>query len=912
MNSRWMLGATMSCMMLSCGVAWGSTGTSFVYQGQLVKDGAPLTATVDLVFALYDAEAGGAQIGDTVSSPGVAVVDGLFTVDVDFGDAMPVDQRVWMVVAVRHPAGSGGYTTLSPRHPIRPAPYALALPNLKTQQNGYSPNILAGHASNTLSANVRGGSILGGGRLNFPNTVTDDFGVVAGGYDNHAGDGAGTASDADFASVGGGVGNHATGSWSTVSGGQGNTASGPRGAVGGGAENLAASGYATVAGGWNNEASGFTSVAGGGQDNVVSGVGATVGGGVGNTATAQHATVPGGYYNHAIGRGSFAAGTAASALHDGAFVWGDEQYGAFSSTANNQFLIRASGGVGIGTNMPGAPLTVVNDTEEDAAIVASGEETRGEVGHVDAGVRGTHVSTSNRGRLGSALAGVVGEAGSGSSGSGVLGTSTLGHGVSAISAQAAAVCGLSAGAEGVVGEGPAVGVAGEAIQSSGETMGVRGTADSPDGRGVYGEGGYVGVKGLGMGASGATYGVYGSTDQASGTGVFGGTLDGYGVAGRAYDTGIGVFGQSATGTGVSGQAEETGVYGTATATAGDTNGVRGHAASTMGTGVYGVATASSGLTRGVQGQVRSPDGVGVYGLTIAGGCGVSGLAPFGAGGVGVYGESLTQQGVYGVARAPTTPGVYGTGYSRGVKGEVAAAMADPSTLFIGTSGRVDGGSAENRGVNGRATGSEWYNIGVYGSAGDEGNVNIGVYGTSDQTWPARLAGYFDGDVYVSDTISKGGGSFKIDHPLDPANKYLYHSFVESPDMMNVYNGNVVTDGEGMATVTLPAWFEAVNKEFRYQLTVIGQFAQAIIAEEIKDNRFTIQTDKPEVKVSWLVTGIRQDPFAETHRIPVEQDKPEHERGRYLHPEARGLPKTLRVNYELSLDQSGRQARTVTE
>ena len=144
-----------------------------------------------------------------------------------------------------------------------------------------------------------------------------------------------------------------------------------------------------------------------------------------------------------------------------------------------------------------------------------------------------------------------------------------------------------------------------------------------------------------------------------------------------------------------------------------------------------------------------------------------------------------------------------------------------------------------------------------------------------------------GDVTIRGNLIKGGGSFKIDHPLDPANKYLSHSFVESPDMMNVYNGNVRTDRRGLAVVTLPDYFEALNRDFRYQLTVIGQFAQAIVAREISGNRFTIRTNRPGVKVSWQVTGIRHDAFADAHRIPNEEDKPQQERGRYLHPELFG-------------------------
>ena len=147
-----------------------------------------------------------------------------------------------------------------------------------------------------------------------------------------------------------------------------------------------------------------------------------------------------------------------------------------------------------------------------------------------------------------------------------------------------------------------------------------------------------------------------------------------------------------------------------------------------------------------------------------------------------------------------------------------------------------------------------------------------------------------GSLFVSGTVSKGAGSFVIDHPLDPANKYLYHSFVESPDMMNIYNGNVRTDARGRAVVRLPAYFEALNRDFRYQLTVIGQFAQAIVARKIEGNTFVIKTNRPRVEVSWQVTGVRRDAYADANRIRVEAEKPERERGTYLHPEAFGRTK----------------------
>jgi hypothetical protein len=143
----------------------------------------------------------------------------------------------------------------------------------------------------------------------------------------------------------------------------------------------------------------------------------------------------------------------------------------------------------------------------------------------------------------------------------------------------------------------------------------------------------------------------------------------------------------------------------------------------------------------------------------------------------------------------------------------------------------------------------------------------------------------NGDVNIRGRVSKGGGSFKIDHPLDPANKYLYHSFVESPDMMNIYNGVATLNAHGTATIALPDFFEALNRDFRYQLTSIGRSQPGLyIAKEISGNRFEVAGGKPGGKVSWQVTGIRQDAYANAHRIPVEEEKPPKEQGHYLYPE----------------------------
>jgi hypothetical protein len=217
------------------------------------------------------------------------------------------------------------------------------------------------------------------------------------------------------------------------------------------------------------------------------------------------------------------------------------------------------------------------------------------------------------------------------------------------------------------------------------------------------------------------------------------------------------------------------------------------------------------------------------------------------------------------------------------------------------------------GVRGRAVapaGGGAVCIGVYGiSTTSNTGQNIGVWGQASGG-STNYAGYFSGNVDVDGTLSKNAGSFKIDHPLDPANKYLYHSFVESPDMKNIYDGVVVLDASGEALVELPDWFEALNQDFRYQLTCIGAFAPVYVADEISGSRFGIAGGEPGMKVSWQVTGIRHDPYAQAHRIPVEEAKPPREQGRYRNPELYGAPESAGVYYDARTDQlrSGTTAR----
>ncbi len=220
-------------------------------------------------------------------------------------------------------------------------------------------------------------------------------------------------------------------------------------------------------------------------------------------------------------------------------------------------------------------------------------------------------------------------------------------------------------------------------------------------------------------------------------------------------------------------------------------------------------------------------------------------------------------------------------------------------VYLGT------GNSGNNAIFGRADGAGAGNgTGVRGIGGF-----TGIFG--DDGPIGTYAGYFSGNVRITGnltivgSISKGGGTFQIDHPLDPENKYLYHSFVESPEMLNIYSGRIITDNSGIAVVKLPGYFTALNKDVQYNLTVVGTFAQAIVWEEVNsDNEFVIKTDKPNVTVCYLITGVRKDPWANKYRVVPEVEKEPHNKGKYLYPEVYDLPENKRIGYEEEQKASG--------
>jgi hypothetical protein len=429
-------------------------GTAFTYQGQLRQAGEPFDGTADFEFTLWDAAVGGTQLAGPEFESGVEVVNGLFTVTtLDFGEGVFAGAARWLEIAVNG-------TTLSPRQELTPAPCALALPGLWTEQDITSPNVIGGYTGNAVDSYAHGATIGGGGAVSLLNRVYDHWATVAGGLGNSAGSddgnpasaqhaavaggrinvagaldatvgggrqntasgneatvaggrqntasgndatvagGAGNHASQTYAFVGGGWANNASSTYTVVGGGNENTASGVTATIGGGYSNEASGIYATVGGGydntasneravvgggWVNSASGAVSTVGGGQNNDANGPAATIGGGAansagpqatvgggnGNIASGQYATVPGGAGNTAAGVASFAAGRLAKANHHHTFVWNDSTNEDFASTANDQFLIRASGGVGIGTANPQAELDVAGDMHVSGTVTKS-------------------------------------------------------------------------------------------------------------------------------------------------------------------------------------------------------------------------------------------------------------------------------------------------------------------------------------------------------------------------------------------------------------------------------------------------------------------------------------------------------------------------------------------------------------
>ena len=337
------------------------------------------------------------------------------------------------------------------------------------------------------------------------------------------------------------------------------------------------------------------------------------------------------------------------------------------------------------------------------------------------------------------------------------------------------------------------------------------------------EPGVLGMSHQGAGVQGQTAGAI-SLPPLQRAGVWGDSADTHGVAGTSLH-GVGVSGRSQNGIAVLGLADTTGVLGLTD------DGVAVDGQSTNGVGVQGSSRGASPAVLGAAENV----GEGVYGYS--------------GSGTGVRGHSDMSDGVSG----DSTPGVGVVGFSE--QNQAVAGLKD--------------GTAESAGY--------FANLGIPVPAGPRGLFGRVEYG---------IAGTFLGDVNINGTLTVSGGkAFRIDHPLNPKQRWLQHSCVESPEMRTLYTGMVTLDGGGAADVSLPDWFEALNGDFTYQLTAIGRAAPGLhVSRPIRNNRFQIAGGPPRVKVSWQVTAVRHDAWAVANRIAVEPMKTRRERGRYAHPQ----------------------------
>ncbi len=629
--------------------ALGQTSGMLSFQG-FIKDGVgdPVNGNVNLQFRIYDAEVGGNLVDmdgdgtvenvvgeDVKESLAVSVTDGVLSTK--FGPVKPVSfdgTPRWLDVLVDGVPLSRLEMVTAPATSEQMNAPGSGVPCIRIVDDPNGPNVIAGLVTNSIEAGVYGATISGGGGPGgWENKVTDDFGTVGGGAFNYAGSDDSITSNGTYATVGGGYKNKAAGSRATIAGGSRNTVSGAYSTIGGGDLNMVSHTEGTVAGGYGN---------------TVSGQGGAVGGGYGNLASGSYSTVPGGSENTALGDYSFAAGRRAIANHQGSFVWGDSTIADFASTANDQFLIRANGGVGIGTNAPGAQLDTF---------------------------------------------------------------------------------------------------------TNGKTFAIRAENNKAGGSNY-------GVYGRAIGNGGTQYGVYGTA---------------------AFDN--------------------------ATSTS-DAVGVRGYADANNSTGSMADA----------------------------------------------YGGDFT---------------AFADDFAYGV---YAYAKTDTDTAY-----------------------------GIYAHASTSnptGTKTYGIYAKTSGSAPTRYAGYFVGNVHVTGNLSASGTKpFKIDHPLDPENKFLYHYALESPEVLNVYRGTVVLDAAGAGQVVLPSYFESINRDFSYQLTAVGaSMPQLHIAKEIVGNTFQIAGGQAGNKVSWMVTGVRNDQRMKKFGAPVEVLKLASDRGKYLDTEALGKPVEMGIHY----------------
>lgn len=384
--------------------------------------------------------------------------------------------------------------------------------------------------------------------------------------------------------------------------------------------------------------------------------------------------------------------------------------------------------------------------------------------------------------------------------------------------------------------------------------------------------GAYGVYGQATGANGV--GVFGITNQATGVGVQGVTLSADGTAGF-FVVSVAAGGGSGDGVvGVTGQSAGFAVWGAHTNTTGGTAVVGSNAANIW---YFGAVRAGGSFT-------GTNIGVGGFAEATTGTAGRFVLGPTAAGGA----STGTNAGLAVIAHSAQRGGA-----------TIAAAMQGGAPTFYANavvSAYHDGGNGPG-GVT---------PVGVIGRVPANSNGQA-IRGENPGNGPTDYAVYANGNLAAT-----GGKSFLIDHPLDPENKFLRHFCMEGPEPYNVYRGVVTTDAQGRAVVELPSYFEAANRDYTYHLTPVGAIAQVAVIEEVRNNRFVIQSDRPNLKVSWMVMAVRNDPYARYFASPAEQEKPDYYRGKYLIPQVYGKSEEYAVFRPVQANLPEAKAMPVTE